>query len=99
MLLATFGVAAQAAAAQPPIVRATAAILIDARTGEVLYAKNPDLRLPPASTTKIVTALLLARSAAPTRSIPVSPAAAAISGNALGVRPGETFTARDLLYA
>lgn len=41
--------------AQEPGIVGKAGVLIDARSGQVLYAKNPDLRLPPASTTKILT--------------------------------------------
>ena len=37
---------------------ARAAVLMDAATGKILYQKEPDLRLPPASTTKIMTAIL-----------------------------------------
>lgn len=39
----------------PPTVNARSAILIDAATGSVLYEKNADLALPPASLTKLVT--------------------------------------------
>jgi len=86
-------------APQPPSIRARAAIVVEAQTGAVLFAKQPDKRLPPASTTKILTALLLARNVPPQQHIPVSPAAAATPGNALGMRHGETFAARDLLHA
>ncbi len=41
-----------------PSVQADAAILMDARTGNILYAKNIDTPYPPASITKIVTALI-----------------------------------------
>ncbi len=39
----------------PPDISARAAVIIDAATGTVLYAKNPDLPVPPASLTKLVT--------------------------------------------
>ncbi|MEW6549613.1 MAG: D-alanyl-D-alanine carboxypeptidase family protein [Spirochaetota bacterium] len=39
----------------PPAINARAAVLIDAATGTLLFAKNPDLALPPASLTKLVT--------------------------------------------
>ena len=64
-----------------------------------LWAKNPDKRLPPASTTKIVTGLLLARDVPPDQPVTASPNAAQTPGHALGMKPGETFRARDLLYA
>lgn len=43
----------------PPHVRAWSGILIVRKTGEVLWSKDPDRELPPASTTKIMTALLV----------------------------------------
>jgi D-alanyl-D-alanine carboxypeptidase len=82
----------------PPI-QAAAAIVVDGNTGATLWAKNPDRRLPPASTTKIVTGLLLARDVPPDQPVIASPNAAQTPGHALGMRPGETFRARDLLYA
>ena len=44
------------------VITAKAAILVDDQTGEVLWQHNPDLPLPPASTTKIVTAMLALQS-------------------------------------
>ncbi len=49
----------QSTAVQAPNVQAEAAILIDASTGKVLYEKNPDEQLYPASITKMMTALLV----------------------------------------
>jgi D-alanyl-D-alanine carboxypeptidase (penicillin-binding protein 5/6) len=41
--------------ATAPEIRSAAALLMDAETGTVLYAKNPDLEIPPASLTKLMT--------------------------------------------
>ena len=43
----------------PDAIYARAVVLEDADTGEVLYARNPDMRLLPASTTKLMTALIV----------------------------------------
>ena len=40
-------------------IKSRAAVVMDAETGKVLFAKNPDLRLMPASTTKLMTALVV----------------------------------------
>src|SRR5712691_781157 len=48
----------QAGPAEPVRLTATAAVLVDARSGQVLYGWNPHLGWPPASTTKIMTALV-----------------------------------------
>ena len=43
---------------EPPELYAEAAVLMDADTGQVLYGKNEDLQMQPASLTKIMTCLL-----------------------------------------
>lgn len=82
----------------PPAIHASA-IVLDAQTGKVLFAHDAETPLPPASTTKIATGLLLAQKVSPDHPIQTSQNAAQTPGHALGMRPGETFTARDLLYA
>ena len=57
LTLLFFTLATLSANAQAPILTADAAILIDARTGQVLYEKNADKRCYPASLTKIMTAM------------------------------------------
>lgn len=55
-------VAPQAVTAKPPstaLVEASGAILMDRQTGVVLWAHNPDLELPMASTTKMMTAMVI----------------------------------------
>ena len=51
-------VAGSEAAVNAPVISADAAIMIDRENGEVLYSMNPDKREYPASTTKIMTAIL-----------------------------------------
>jgi len=79
---------------------ARAAILMDAATGKILYQKEPDLRLPPASTTKIVTAILALESGRKLKdSLTVSKSATRVPASKLYLRPGQTITIEDLLYA
>ncbi len=92
--------AAQEARAAPPDVRsADAAIVVDARNGEVMFAKRPRERHAIASTTKLMTALLALERASP------SDVYAAPSYNALPVESkidlatGERMAVRDLLEA
>jgi D-alanyl-D-alanine carboxypeptidase (penicillin-binding protein 5/6) len=54
-LMVSLSPLSQAAA---PELKAKSAILIDAETGQVLYEKDPDMRLAPASVTKVMTMLL-----------------------------------------
>jgi len=57
--VASFMPAASTAALPPPLVNANAAILMDRQSGFVLWSHNPDLELPMASTTKIMTAMVI----------------------------------------
>jgi len=92
--------AASASAAAPPVVVAASAVLLDGPTGRVLYAAAPDVRRPPASTTKMLTALLVAESLVPETLVPISARAAADrSGAAIGLEVGERWTADDLMRA
>ncbi|MGE5819934.1 MAG: SPOR domain-containing protein [Deltaproteobacteria bacterium] len=78
---------------------ARAAILVDSSTGNILYQKDPDLRLPPASTTKIVTAILALESGRSLKELlTVSKAATRVPASKLYLRPGQTLTIDDLLY-
>ncbi|MDR5694852.1 MAG: D-alanyl-D-alanine carboxypeptidase family protein [Armatimonadota bacterium] len=84
----------------PPPVMATAAVLMDARTGQVLFERNPHLRWPPASTTKILTAILVREHLPLDKEVPVSTRASIQrSGSSIGLETGERWRVEDLLYA
>ena len=83
----------------PPPIRAKAALVMDAKTGAILRSKNPDLPLPPASTTKILTAYLQLESQSRDRTIKVPPEATNLGGIALPLHAGEVYTSSELLYA
>lgn len=85
--------------AKGPPVGAAAAVLMEASTGTILYAKNEHRRHAPASTTKIVTALLALENGRLSDAITVSPRAASASGSTAGLAAGETYTLEELLYA
>jgi serine-type D-Ala-D-Ala carboxypeptidase (penicillin-binding protein 5/6) len=82
-----------------PTVKALAAILIDAESGQVLYQKNAHLRRPMASTTKIMTGLLLCENLLDTDIITASQRAASTPESSLNLKTGEKLTARDMLTA
>ena len=87
-----------------PPVFAKAAYLLDADTGATLYAYNPFMHLPVLSTTKLMTAILAASQGNPDQQITITPAidhdVSQLSGDSalLGLKKGETYTLRDLLY-
>jgi D-alanyl-D-alanine carboxypeptidase len=82
-----------------PSLAARAAVAMDRATGAILYAKNPDLRLPPASTTKVMTTVLALESGRLDESFRVSRYAASIAPSKIHVRPGTRVRLRDLAYA
>ncbi len=78
---------------------ARSAIVVERRSGRVLYEKNPDERLPNASTTKIATALAVVRNVPDVdRVVNVVPEACGVEGSSVYLQPGEKLTVRDLLY-
>ncbi|MDR7429262.1 MAG: D-alanyl-D-alanine carboxypeptidase family protein [Armatimonadota bacterium] len=80
--------------------QATAFLLMEARTGQVLTQHNARVVWPPASTTKILTALLVAESLDPDAVVTVSRRAASQrQGAGVGLRAGERRSVRDLFYA
>lgn len=76
---------------------ATAAVLMDADMGQVLYEKNGDRQMLIASTTKIMTALVVLEHAAPDDVITVTPNHMA-EGSSMYLRAGETVRVEELLY-
>jgi D-alanyl-D-alanine carboxypeptidase (penicillin-binding protein 5/6) len=89
---------APAADAPDRFPRAGAAYLV-VRDGALLWARHPDTPLPPASLTKLMTALLAAERGPPDAWIAVSPRAARETGARLGLRAGERLRAGDALAA
>ena len=90
-------------APDPPKLRATAWALVDADTGLYLAGKNPDERLPIASTTKIMTALLaLEEGANLNEEVVISGQAERFVGftySNIGLIKGERLSVRELLEA
>ncbi len=72
---------------------------MNAETGTVLFQRKADLSLPPASTTKVVTALVALEHKQLHDHLPVSPGAADVTALKLGLRPGQTMSVQDLLYS
>ncbi|MDO8213848.1 D-alanyl-D-alanine carboxypeptidase family protein [Conexibacter sp. CPCC 206217] len=74
-------------------------LLVDAATGRVLWRDEPELRLPIASVTKMMTALLVAERTSPRDPVPITPEALAYAGSGVGMLPrGRRVQAETLLY-
>lgn len=81
-----------------PYVSARSAILFENTTGTVLYAKNPHERRPPASTTKILTAILALEHSRLDEIVTVSRRAAATPGSTARLYTGQKIRMDDLLH-
>lgn len=86
---------------QPEQLYATAAILIEASTGEVIFEKNPDQQMYPASTTKILTTLIGIMMGDMSQEVILSETAANIpdDSSTIPLKVGESIRFQDLLYA
>ncbi len=80
-----------------PSVSAKGAVLMEAGSGEVLYAVNPDAKLPMASTTKIMTALLVLEKAEEENiHVTVTKEMVAVEGTSMGLLPGDIISLTEL---
>lgn len=77
---------------------AQGAIVIDAFTGKTLYEKNAGQIFYPASTTKILTALLIIESGSLDQEVTVELIDTKVEASDLGLKPGDKYTRNDLLY-
>ena len=82
-----------------PVVRSRYAILVDAVTGKVLWERNADAPRPIASTTKMMTAILLLERGHLDDIVTAPPGVQYLPDSSLHLKPGEKLTLRDLLYA
>lgn len=80
-------------------ISAKAAVVIDGYTGEILYSQNCDERLSMASTTKIMTALLLCELGGDlSKEIVATREMVTVEGSSMGLMVGDTVSYHDLLY-
>ena len=98
-LLAAVPAAARAADPPKPQITAETAVVIDARTGETLYARRADRRRAIASTTKIMTALVAREGADLGDVFPASAYKPAAIESQIGLKRGERLSLHDLLEA
>lgn len=90
-----------AIAVKPPalIVHSHYAILVDAASGKVLWQRNADTPRPIASTTKMLTAILLLERGHLDDVVTAPNGVQYLPDSSLHLKPGEKLTLRDLLYA
>lgn len=81
-----------AAATEKPSVSSVAAVVISADTGEIVYSLNHDKKLPMASTTKIMSALLCLESGGLYEEFVVDSEAIKVEGSSMGLQEGDIVT-------
>lgn len=93
------GASMAAASAEELQLYATAAVLMDAESGRVLYGKSEDLPLANASTTKIMTCIVVLENCDLGETLSISAYAASMPKVKLGVSCGEQYEVQSLLYS
>ena len=95
----TFTPAPVAATVPMPPINAASGILVDIDSGQILWQQNAHTPLPPASTTKVMTALVILNNFSPAQNITITPSALgqASDESKMGLLPGETLSVEQLL--
>ena len=93
------GVQAETSEIKPSDLYAQSAVLMDADSGRILYAKSGQKERPMASTTKIMTCILALENGNLSDIVTVSGNAAGQPEVKLGMREGEQYILKDLLYS
>ncbi len=79
-------------------VSAGSAVIMDADSGSVLFAQNENERRGMASTTKIMTALVVLETLSPDTVVEITPDMVGVEGSSLYLKAGEKLTVTELLY-
>ena len=80
-----------------PEINAQGCALIDASSGTILYGKNEDCTFEPASTTKVMTALVVLDKCKLTDEVTIQENFTSVDGTAIGLLKGDVVTVHDLL--
>lgn len=96
VLFVVLGTRPAHAAASLPVLTGKAAVLMDASSGQVLYEAAANERVYPASTTKLLTALLAAETKQPGATVTASAHAFGVEGTSCYLQAGEKHSLEDL---
>ena len=77
---------------------AKSAVLMCLENGEVIYSKNPDKKMPMASTTKIMTSLIALEQGIPNKEIVVTDKMVSVEGTSMGLLAGDSVSFKELIY-
>ena len=81
-----------------PNISSEGVYLMDAKTGQVLYEKNSDVQYMPASTTKIMTAIIALEKCKLTDEVTIGENPPKADGSSMGIEQNEVYTIEELLY-
>ena len=98
LVLAALFLSVPAQAEETPSVSAQSAVLMEAESGQSLYEKNADTPRLIASTTKILTALVVLERCCLDEEVIIEPAWANIEGSSMYLTAGESYRVEELLY-
>lgn len=98
LLIFILGIFSNPLWAGEPVITAEAAVLIDADTGKLIYGKNHTESRPPASITKILTAIIGIEKGELDDIVEISTRASQTGEASLNLRTGERITLKNLLY-
>ena len=84
-------------ATELPPVYSEGAVLMDGRTGKILYSKNEHNQYEPASTTKVMTALVVLENVKLTDKVTIGENPPLVDGSAIGIQKGEVYTVEELM--
>jgi len=85
-------------AARAAWLESRSAIVVDTHTGDVLFERQPDTHMYPASTTKVLTAIVAIESGRLDDTVVIQPSDVRVSPSIVGLRAGERISLRDLVY-
>lgn len=80
-------------------ISAKSGIVIESQSGEVVYSKNDDLPLPMASTTKIMTAIVVIENSNLDEVVEITSRSVGIEGSSIYLKEGEKLSVKELLSA
>lgn len=83
---------------EEPVLNSKAAIIYDRTTKKIIWGKNENTKKAMASTTKIMTAIVVLENSNPADTVTVSKKAANTEGSRLKLNTGDKVTVNDLLY-
>ena len=82
-----------------PLLEAQGVVLMDGKSGKILYSQNADVQYEPASITKVMTAIIVLENTKLDDKVTIGKNPTLVDGSAIGIEEGEIYTVEELLIA